>query len=379
MKIALIIPTYNEKGNIENLIDILEKEVFPKIKNHDMHIVVVDDTSPDGTADTVKELIKKYKNLHIIENGLKEGLGAAYVRGMTLAIEKLDPDVMFEMDADLSHDPDKIPAFIKKIEDGCDMVIGTRYSDGGSIPEDWGITRKAYSVIGNLIVRLILMRFSIHDWTGGYRALKKEVFLKERSELKGFKGYTFQVAFLHKAVKDGYKIGEVPFHFSDRKVGGSKIAPAEYIVDLLRYVIKSRVKEIVTGPFGKFLVVGGIGFILNAVILKVLVDEFKWAPYVANLAGAVVAIFSNYNFNNVWTFKEHKVTNFSTYIVKLIHFYVTSAFGVIVIQTGTIFVGVHYITSQKDYFIYFLLGTAFIMIWNFFIYSKFIWKKRKHL
>lgn len=374
MKVVIIIPTYNEKGNIERLIPILEKDIFPKIKNHNMNILVADDNSPDGTAHEVRKLMKDWENINIVE-GQKHGLGAAYVRAMSYAVEKMGADIMFEMDADLSHDPYKIPKFLKKIDEGFDMAIGTRYSQGGSIPSNWGLTRKLFSIIGNLLVRTILMRFKIHDWTGGFRALKKEVFLKEKNELTAFRGYTFQVSFLHKVVRDGFKVAEVPIHFTDRTMGRSKIAPREYIVDLLKYIITARIKELVTGSFGKFLVVGGIGFVVNVIALKVMVEIIHWDPVPANLAGAAIAIFSNYNFNNLWTFKERKVTDVSRYISKLIQFYATSAFGVILIQTGTIFIGDTFL-GRQFYFIYFLLGTFLLLIWNFTMYNKVIWRKK---
>lgn len=374
MKVVIIIPTYNEKGNIERLIKILEEDVFPKVKNHNMNILVADDNSPDGTQNVVKDLMKKWKNLNV-SSGEKRGLGAAYVRAMTYAVSELKADIMFEMDADLSHDPNKVPQFLKKIDEGYDMVIGTRYSQGGSIPQNWPIQRKAFSVLGNLTVRFILMRFNIHDWTGGFRALKKEVFLKEKEDLIFFRGYTFQVSFLHKAARDGFKIAEVPINFTDRTLGRSKIAPREYIVDLLKYVITARTKEILTGSFGKFLVVGGLGFAINAVTLRVLVEVFHWSPSLANLVGAALAIFSNFNFNNLWTFRDQRFNTLSQYFKKLVHFYLTSAFGVIFIQTGTIFLGDQLI-GRKYYFIYFLIGTFLLLIWNFTIYSRFIWKKK---
>ncbi len=374
MKIVIIIPTFNEKGNIEKLINILEDEVFPNIKNHDMNILVVDDNSPDGTAQEVKKLMSKYKNLDL-NTGEKKGLGAAYVRGMTYAIEKMGADLMFEMDADLSHDPKKIPQFLEKIDNGYDMVIGNRYSDGGSIPENWPLKRKIFSIFGNLLVRTILMRFSIHDWTGGYRALKKEVFLKEHEELEFFPSYTFQIAFLHKAVRDRFKVAEVPFNFTDRILGRSKFPALEYIISALKYVITARIVEVLTGSFGKFLVVGGIGFIINALVLRTGVETFKLSPSVANLMGATLAIFSNFNFNNLWTFSHNKTSTVPVYFKKLAQFYLTSAFGVIFIQTGTIYLGDHLIGRQY-YFIYFLIGTFFLLIWNFTIYNKFIWKKK---
>lgn len=376
MKVVIIIPTYNEKENIQKLVPILEEEIFPQIKNHEMHILIADDNSPDGTGDVVSDLMKKYKNLDLII-GKKEGLGAAYVRAMTYVVEKMHADVMFEMDADLSHDPKKVPEFLAKIDEGYDLVIGTRYSDGGSIPSNWGIERKAFSIVGNLIVRTVLMRFSVHDWTGGYRALRKEVFLKEKQELTNFKGYTFQVSFLHKALRDGFKIAEVPIDFTDRTLGKSKIAAKEYIFDLLKYIFVAKIKELIFGSFGKFLVVGGTGFVIQAVLLKILVEGFMVSPTKANLVGAVLAIFSNFNLNNIWTFKKEKTKGIGMYFWKLLNFYGTSAIGVTFFQTGIIFLGDNFI-GRKYYFIYFLVGTFFLMLYNFSMYRFVIWRKKPH-
>jgi len=374
MKIVIVLAAYNEKQNIEKIITILEEEVFPKIKNHDIGILVADDNSPDGTGDIVKELMKKWKNLDI-SSGEKKGLGAAYVRGMTYAIEKLNADVMFEMDADLQHDPYKVPEFIEKIEEGYDMVLGNRYSDGGSIPENWPWTRKMFSVVANIFVRTVFTKFSIHDWTGGYRALKKEVFLKEKPELTNYRGYIFQISFLHKAVRDGYKIGEVPFHFSDRTLGSSKIAPFSYIVSVVKYVITSRIKELMFGKFGKFLVVGGFGFIINAVLYEVFVRTTDWPLAIANIIAAQFAIFSNFNFNNAWTFKKRKANSMFSYFKKMIGFFATSNIGVIMIQSGTIQLG-DVMYGEEYYRIYFIIGTALLLIWNFTMYSKVIWRKK---
>lgn len=375
MKIFVVPAAYNERDNIEEMITILEEEVFPQIKNHEMHILIADDNSPDGTGEVVKRLMKKYSNLDINE-GPKKGLGAAYVRAMGHAIDNKGADVVISIDSDLQHDPRSIPNFIEKLEEGYDIVIGTRYSGGGSMPEKWPFQRKLFSVTANLLMRVITGRFKIHDWTGGFRAIRKEVFEKEKNKVRSYTGYTFQVAFLYKSILDKFTVGEVPIHFRIRRAGDSKIAPLEYIINVLKYVITERIIEVMHGPFGKFVIVGGFGFILNAIILRILVDGFGWVPYVANLIGAVVAIFSNYNLNNFWSFRHHKAHNFYHYIYKMFQFYLTSAFGVTVIQTGTIFFGTHYITHERDYFYYFLLGTAFLVFWNFTIYSRIIWRKK---
>lgn len=404
MKIIIIIPTYNEKGNIDRVVDILENEIFPKILNHQIHILVVDDSSPDGTSGHVESMMKKYKNLHLLKHGEKQGLGAAYVRGMSYAIEKLQADVMFEMDADLSHDPKKVPEFIKKIDDGYDMVIGTRYSKGGSIPQNWGFIRKVYSVLGNLLVRSILMRFSIHDWTGGFRALRKEVFLKEKLELTAFKGYTFQVSFLHKAVRDGFKVTEVPIHFTDRTLGRSKIVPKEYIIDLLTYVITARYTEL--KRFIKFLIVGTTGFVVQIAMQEVSVRVgvaysigLVLAPIafsvtsndnisavrdaVAGGIGAEAAILSNFLFNNFWTFQDTlKNKQQSGFIIRLLKFNFTS-FASIIIQATSIWIFVHLLGDVVTIFSYSIptrivvvIPTIVLLIIpiNYIIYNKIIWK-----
>jgi len=398
MKIVIINPTYNEKGNIERLITILEEEIFPEIKNHEMHILVADDSSPDGTGDAVKKLQKKYKNLHL-NVGEKQGLGAAYIRAMTYAIDELKADVVFEMDADGQHDPKKVPDFIKKIEDGCDMVIGNRYSDGGSIPQNWPFMRKVYSVVANIFVRTVFMTFSIHDWTGGYRALKKEVFLKEKPRLTNYRGYIFQISFLHKAVRDHFKIGEVPFHFSDRTLGNSKIASTEYIIEVVKYVLISRIKEL--QRFIKFLVVGGTGF-----IVQVLFQEGSIALGIALLVaklftskdplilshsigagiGAEAAILSNFMLNNFWTFSDTtKAKENSIFIVRLLKFNASSLIP-IAIQAAAVGISEHYLGTTFMLFghgipvrIAILFPTILFLVipLNYFIYNRFIWKTHK--
>lgn len=379
MKVAVIIPTYNEKGNIEKIIDIFETDIFPQIKNHKMHILVADDNSPDGTADIVKNLMKKWNNLEI-NNGQKQGLGAAYIRAMAYAVEKMNAEIMFEFDADGQHDPKKIPEFLKKIDEGYDMVIGTRYSDGGSIPQNWPFQRKAFSILGNIVVRSILMRFSIHDWTGGFRAIKKEVFLKEKAELTNFKGYTFQVSFLHKAVRDGFKIAEVPFHFTDRTLGDSKIAPKEYIVDLLKYVITARIKEL--KRFIKFLVVGGTGFAVQITSQELAVLIGLWHSISVGI-GAETAILNNFMFNNFWTFNDAtKIKEKSHFLVRLFKFNMTSLASIF-IQVGSVWIMERIFGNNLKLMslvfptrIAVLVPTIIFVVipLNYIIYNKIIWK-----
>ena len=375
MKITIIIPTYNEKDNIENIVNQFEKDVFPKIKQHKMSILVVDDKSPDGTAEIVRGLMKKYNNLHLL-SGDKEGLGAAYVRGMTYAVGEMGADAVAEVDADLSHPPEKMVEFVKKMDEGYDTVIGTRYSSGGSIPKNWPLNRKAFSVLGNLLVRIILLRPYIHDWTGGFKLIKKEVFLKEKKELKNYNGYVFQVAFLHKTIRDGYKVAEVPYHFSDRTLGKSKIASGSYIVNVLNYIIRARIYESMHSPFLKYAITGFLGYLINAFTLEIFSQGVGLNPGVAAMLGAECAIIWNFIINNFWAFKEHRITNPWKVVFKFPQFNLVSI-GSLAITSSVVFISTH---TFGDYLMVRQVSLALaigllVIPYSYSMYNIFIWKR----
>lgn len=372
MKVVVVIPTYNEKGNIKKLIEEIEEDVFPHIKNHSLSILVADDNSPDGTAEEVKELMNKFKNLEL-SLGEKKGLGAAYIRGMSYAIEKMGADAFFGMDADLSHPPKKIIEFLKKMDEGFDMVIGTRYSGGGSIPHNWPFHRKLFSVVGNLLVRIILLRPYIHDWTGGFRVIKKEVFLKEKKELLNFSGYIYQISFLHKAVRDGFKVAEVPFHFSDRTLGKSKIASFSYIIDVLSYVIKARIHESIHSPFLKYGITGFFGYLINAISLEYFFHK-GFHPAAAGAIGAELSIIFNFIVNNFWAFSEHRITNPWKVLLKFPQFNFISL-GSLVIITAVLWVGTHLFGEHaRQIFLVIAIG-FFVIPYSYTMYNIFIWKR----
>ena len=372
MKIVVIIPTYNEKVNMERMIPVLEKEVFPKITRHEMSILVADDRSPDGTQEVVRKFMEKWKNIELLE-GNKEGLGAAYVRAMRYAMDKMDAYAVIEFDADFQHDPHDIPRLITAMDEGADYVIGSRYIPGGQIPKEWAFHRKFISSFGGLFARIVLLTFYIHDITSGYKLTKTEFLKHIDLEHLYSKYYAYKIHILYDIIaQKGVKVKEVPIVFYERTEGSSKIEKKD-LFDSFYVVIKLRLYE--NKKFVKFLMVGGIGFLINAILLALLVDYAHWSPAAANLVGAAFAIFSNFNFNNVWTFKHSKANSFAKYISKLFQFYATSAFGVIFIQTGTIWLGDHVI-GRKYYLLYFLVGTFFLLIWNFTVYNRFIWKNK---
>lgn len=369
MNTVVILPTYNERDNIKTLLDGIT-DAWRNVSGHKLTIIVVDDTSPDGTSDVVRQYQKEHAHV-ILLSGKKEGLGSALLRGITHALDTLKAEIIVQMDADLSHDPASLPQFMAALDNGADFAVGSRYIHGGSIPDNWAPHRKLFSIVGNAIVRFGLGYTDVHDWTGGYRAYKQSLAQSSRRELSKYQGYVFQIAYLHKSLKRGARITEVPIHFTDRKFGHSKIAPSQYIRDVLRYVIRERMKETLGGSFGKFLVVGTIGFIINTTILEVMV-RFGFHPALGSGAGAELAIISNFFLNNAWTFGSRKVQGLRA-IRKFLQFNMTSV-GAILIQAGTVWIGTT-IFGVSLYRWFYVLGVGIGLVWNYTMYSKVIWKK----
>lgn len=300
MKIVIIIPTYNENENIGNMVAELERR-FPVIP-HDMHILVVDDNSPDGTAGTVRKMQEKNARLHLL-SGTKAGLGAAYIRGMNYALEELGADVVFEMDADFSHKPEDILPLIAAIEDGADFVIGSRYVPGGKIPEDWGLLRKCISRFGNLVARYLAGLYSIRDCTAGFRAIRSPVLKQiDLNDLK-VQGYAFQVALLHRALTQGAKVKEVPVEFVDRTQGTSKLGLSD-IREFILHAWKIRFHK--SESFIRFSIVGATGLAVNLACFALLL-HLGLNKYIASPLAIEVSIIWNFFFNSQWTFRSREV------------------------------------------------------------------------
>lgn len=381
---VLIIPTYNESESINPTLDAVQ-QVLATIKDWDMHILVVDDTSPDKTYELVQARKKKEKNLHLVINKQKAGLGGAYLRGMKHAFTTLKADVVFEFDADLSHDPSKIPLFLKDIAAGADMVLGSRYIPGGGIPSDWGFHRKFLSVVGNWVIALILFDFRVKDWTGGYRAIKKKVYQAVVPHLssKRFSGYTFQIGFLYTALQQGFSVTEVPFHFVDREHGKSKLGP-EYLKNTMLFIIRMRLQSIFKNRIFKFAVVGGIGALVQ------LVTQIFWRSIIpvfqiANFLSIECAVLSNFILNNAWTFSDKKLKK-QQYLSKFVQFNLASAgsigIQVVVALVGELTIGIVPLFTAPVIgllvdtgHVFAIAGILIGMFWNFFAYSTFIWKK----
>ena len=212
----VIIPTYNEKENIEKII----KEILTL--DESFHILVVDDGSPDGTADIVKRLQYDFSgSLHIIERAGKQGLGTAYITGFNWSITH-KYDYIFEMDADFSHNPQDLPKLYAACSNGADLAIGSRYCKGISVI-NWPIGRVIMSYYASAYVRKVL-GMKIFDTTAGFKCYRREVLEKIDFDKIRMKGYGFQIEMKYNTFKLGFKIVEVPIIFVDRTEGTSKMS-----------------------------------------------------------------------------------------------------------------------------------------------------------
>ena len=220
MKLTIVLPTYNEKENLETMIETLLALPVP-----DLSILIVDDNSPDGTGEIADNLAAKLPDrVSVLHRQGKLGLGTAYIEGFRIALDK-GADHVMQMDCDFSHDPKYIPQMIDKKEDcDCDIVIGSRYVKGGSLDETWGVGRKLLSWFANSIYVRLILRTKAKDATGGFRLWKREVL--EGMDLNRIRsnGYVFQVETIYVAEKLGYTDEEIPIYFADRKIGTSKMS-----------------------------------------------------------------------------------------------------------------------------------------------------------
>lgn len=229
MKKLVIIPTYNERENIEAIVPAIF-DVDPSLE-----ILVVDDSSPDGTGEMVESLQKKYPQLHLLVRSKKEGLGRAYIAGFNWGLER-GFDILTEMDADFSHRPSDLKTILESMK-SADFVVGSRWVPEGRTV-NWGLGRKMISVGGSLYARMILGH-PLRDWTGGFNCWKAEVLRAIELDNVQSEGYSFQIELKFRALTKGFKPLEVPIVFEDRRVGQSKMS-SKIVLEALYRVWKIR-------------------------------------------------------------------------------------------------------------------------------------------
>jgi dolichol-phosphate mannosyltransferase len=327
MRLVVNIPTYNEKENIEEVIE----KVLAERKNLgdvDLHVVVSDSHSSDGTAEIVKKIAVGNPKVHYLD--VKErGIGVGLVKGHAYAIDKLKADVLAQMDGDLSHDPSTLPIMLQHIRNGYDLVNGSRSMPGGKNLLGWH--RRLFSAGMSIYCRLSWGTFRLTEYANSYRMFTKKLFQSIDFSKVPWKSktYVFQPAFLYAALRAGAKIKEVPITFEDRKKGYSKAQIIAYTWDVLKFGVKVRLKR--SRMFVKFLMVGTGSYLVNATVLGLLnrgqiytlpvlpgpilsfIPTLETAPrvglltldrlLVASVISIELSIIINFLFHDNWTFR----------------------------------------------------------------------------
>jgi dolichol-phosphate mannosyltransferase len=220
VRVVVCLPTYNERDNLGPMVRALDDVV----RRHelDARVLVIDDSSPDGTGELADRLTGEFRFLSVLHRPKKEGLGPAYLAGFVWALAT-DADRIVEMDCDFSHDPEDLPRLLAATENA-DLALGSRYVEGGGT-RNWSVARRAVSRFGSLYAR-ILLGVGIRDLTGGFKCFRRSVLETIGLERISTKGYAFQIETTYRALKVGSRVVEVPIVFSEREVGTSKMSRA---------------------------------------------------------------------------------------------------------------------------------------------------------
>jgi dolichol-phosphate mannosyltransferase len=231
MEALIVIPTYDESENIETLVHTLLS------LNADIHLLIVDDNSPDGTGQIVERMQKESDRIHLLKRPGKMGLGSAYIAGFRWALEHTDARYVFEMDADFSHDPAAIPQFLEKMADA-DLVLGSRYLNGITVV-NWPLRRLILSVGANIYTRIVT-GMPLRDATGGFKCFRRTVLEALPLDTIKSDGYSFQIEVNFIVWRKGFRIVEIPIVFVDRRTGISKMSKriiweAAFLVWKLRF------------------------------------------------------------------------------------------------------------------------------------------------
>ncbi len=364
---------WNEAENIKRMINTLFDEVFPKI-HADMHLLVADNKSTDGMTEIVEGEMKKRGNLHIVQQGEKKGLGNAYVAGFKYAVNELHADAVMEMDADGQHPPEFVKPMVDAYLAGGDYIIGSRYIPGGSIPKEWGFFRKLVSFFGNLFIRMVLLKPKIHDLTTGFRLTRVKGVLDkiDLDNLMERERFAYKVDLLYQSIKNAKKTVEVPLEFKPRVTDKSKFNTKE-MISTFKVAIILGIKD--KQRFIKFGVVGFVGYLVNAVFLKILTVAnvpgfFAWSLPVE------LAIISNFTLNNLWTFKTEKIKGLINIIKKFLAFNGTSL-GALLIQTIAGNIGDKLLGIDKRQILLPFIILVLVLPYNYFMYNAVIWRTWK--
>ena len=365
-KICFVLPTYNEEENIGNIIQQILKEEKSQSK-HTFTILVVDDNSTDETQTIVQRYIALNSKVHLV-TGQKKGLGDAYKRGFKYALNDLKADLIFQMDSDGQHDTSLIPDFVSYIEEGKDVVIGSRFVEGGTTP-DFSFSRLLMSKVGNLLVRYVGGITLLQDCTSGYRAIRASHLKELDFSYLSTRGYSFQSSLICDLAWRGANIFEIPIEFSSRQGGDSKLAlrdQIEFLLNIPRLGFRN------LEDFIKYSLVGVSGVFVNLGLYLFLTRYYEISEVVAPLIAIESALISNFILNNFWTFGKR--IKQSRIRVKFIKFHLVSGLSALI--NYSVFLILFLVFGFFDILAN-LIGIALAAIVNYLINSNWTWKSNK--
>ena len=294
-RVCFVIPTYNEALNVTPLL----RRLSDLYRDDTTIFLIVDDESPDGTADLVREFAHGERRVHLLE-GRRRGLGDAYVRGMTHALDVLGAEVIVQMDADFSHDPADARILLGRLADGADVAIGSRYVAGGAIDGRWSMGRRLLSLWGNRMARWIAGLTAVRDCTAGFRAIRAEALRAAKVKAIHVQGYAFQIVLLHRLIQANARVVEEPVYFRDRDHGQTKLGMRD-LVEFFYHVWWLRLASHRT--FIKFVLTGLTGVLINLGSFHLLLDAGMHKLLASPLA-IELSIIWNFLLNNYWTFAD---------------------------------------------------------------------------
>ena len=393
MRLVVTIPTYNEQENIAEIIAkvLSQAKKMPAI---DLHVLVSDSHSSDNTAKIVTQIASNNPKVHFLDVK-QRGLGTGLVKGHRFAIDKLKADILAQMDGDLSHDPSTLPKMVAYIRQGYDLINGSRLMKGGKNLLGWH--RRLFTRGSSLYCKLSWGTFNLSEYTNSYRVFTKRLFDRINFAKVPWKSKTYiiQPAFLYASIEAGAKIKEVPITFEDRKRGYSKAQIIAYTFDVFKFGIKVRLQRSKT--FAKFLTVGFLSYLLNAIVLGVLnrgqiyaltvlskpllffIPAIENAPkilflaidrlFVASIISIELSIIFNFVFHENWTFKSR--SHSGSIIVRFLKFNLTSiASPIIQLISILVFARILNFHEQAGLAVGVIVGLFF----NYFANVIWIWK-----
>jgi len=359
IELSVVIPTFNEKENIEEIIQLFGKALY----GINWEVIFVDDDSPDGTADFIRNIAMENQYVRLIQRIGLRGLSSSCIEGM---LASAAPYIAV-MDADMQHDETLLPVMLRKLKQtDIDIVIGSRYIKGGSIGELDKI-RTRYSRLATILSRFLIRKRPLTDPMSGFFMLKRTFFEKVMRKMSG-KGFKILLDIF--AASDlNFKYTELPYKMRCRKKGVSKL-DNKIVLDFLYLIIERSIGRYIPVKFLLFVLVGGLGLIFHLLILYIMHSLLSVKFYIAQLMAIVIAMTSNFILNNAFTYKDTRLSGLK-FIYGIISFYIACSIGALVNME----VAYKLYTLSMPWYLAGLIGAGFGGVWNFAVTSTITWHK----